>query len=69
MAKKVSTRELGLILGARLMKADDLHYGYWPDGLEVTMANMAAPPADRPPGCATCMALTGTDGKGRASQS
>jgi len=40
MAKKVSTRELGLILGARLMKAEDLHYGYWPDGLEVTMANM-----------------------------
>lgn len=40
MAKKVSTRELGLILGARLMKTEDLHYGYWPDGLEVTMANM-----------------------------
>ena len=40
MAEKVSTRELGLILGARLMKTDDLHYGYWPDGLEVKLANL-----------------------------
>lgn len=40
MARKVSTRELGLILGARLLKTEDLHYGYWPDGLEVTLANL-----------------------------
>ena len=46
MAKKVSTRELGLILGARLMKTEDLHYGYWPEGLEVTMANMATAQAN-----------------------
>jgi SAM-dependent methyltransferase len=40
MAQKVSTRELGLILGARLLKTEDLHYGYWADGLEVTLANL-----------------------------
>lgn len=40
MARKVSTRELGLILGARLLKTEDLHYGYWAEGLEVTLANL-----------------------------
>ena len=41
MADKVSTRELGLILGVRLMKTDDLHYGYWTDGLDVNLGNLA----------------------------
>ena len=40
MGHKVSSRELGLILGARLLKTEDLHYGYWPEGLEVTLANL-----------------------------
>lgn len=40
MGEKVSTRELGLILGARLIKTDDLHYGYWPEGLEVKLSNL-----------------------------
>ncbi|HEX7928096.1 MAG TPA: class I SAM-dependent methyltransferase, partial [bacterium] len=40
MGRKVSTRELGLILGARLLKTEDLHYGYWSDGLDVTLANL-----------------------------
>ena len=40
MSEKVSTRELGLILGARLMKTDDLHYGLWTEGLEVKLANL-----------------------------
>jgi len=40
MANKVSTKELGLILGTRLMKTDDLHYGYWGPGLEVNLANL-----------------------------
>jgi SAM-dependent methyltransferase len=40
MARKVSTRELGLILGARLLKTEDLHYGYWSEGLEVVLANL-----------------------------
>ena len=40
MAGKVSTKELGLILGARLLKTEDLHYGLWSGGLEVTVANM-----------------------------
>lgn len=40
MSKKVSTRELGLILGARLMKTDDLHYGFWTDDLEVKISNL-----------------------------
>lgn len=40
MTGKVSSKELGLILGARLLKTEDLHYGLWSDGLEVTVANM-----------------------------
>ncbi|HEV8523959.1 MAG TPA: class I SAM-dependent methyltransferase, partial [Terriglobales bacterium] len=40
MGRKVSTRELGLILGARLLKTEDLHYGYWSDGLAVNLANL-----------------------------
>jgi 2-polyprenyl-3-methyl-5-hydroxy-6-metoxy-1,4-benzoquinol methylase len=41
MAGKVSTRELGLILGARLLKTEDLHYGFWAEDLEVRLANLA----------------------------
>ena len=40
MAGKVSTKEIGLILAARLLKTEDLHYGYWTDGLEVKLANL-----------------------------
>jgi SAM-dependent methyltransferase len=40
MARKVSTRELGLILGARLLKTEDLHYGYWAEDLELALANL-----------------------------
>lgn len=40
MARHASTRELGLVLATRLLKTEDLHYGYWVDGLEVTMANL-----------------------------
>jgi len=40
MSEKVSTRELGLILGARLLKTEDLHYGLWREGLEVKLANL-----------------------------
>ena len=39
--EKMSTQELGLILGSRLFPGGDLHYGYWADGLEVTWANLA----------------------------
>ncbi|MGB7540674.1 MAG: class I SAM-dependent methyltransferase [Burkholderiales bacterium] len=42
MGHKVSSRELGLILGARLLKTEDLHYGYWTDGLKVSFANLPA---------------------------
>jgi SAM-dependent methyltransferase len=42
MTRKVNTRELGLILAARLLKTEDLHYGLWGDGLDVTMANVPA---------------------------
>jgi SAM-dependent methyltransferase len=42
MAHKVSSRELGLILGARLLKTEDLHYGYWLPGQEVTLRNLPA---------------------------
>ena len=40
MAGKGSTRELGLILGTRLLKTRDLHYGLWSDGLEVRVSNL-----------------------------
>jgi len=41
MAKKVSTRELGLIMVPKIMKSEDLHYGLWKKGMEVNLANMA----------------------------
>ena len=40
MANRVSTRELGLILAARLLKTEHLHYGLWRPDLEVTAANL-----------------------------
>ena len=40
MAKKVDTKELGLVLGAQLMKTDDLHYGLWKEGMEVKITNL-----------------------------
>jgi SAM-dependent methyltransferase len=40
MGKKVSSRELGLILGARLLKTEDLHYGYWTEELPLRLANL-----------------------------
>ena len=39
---RMSTQELGLILGAKLLKTDDLHYGFWNGGMEVTFANLGA---------------------------
>jgi SAM-dependent methyltransferase len=30
---------IGLIVGRYLLKSDDLHYGYWPEGLAVEIAN------------------------------
>lgn len=42
--RKVSSREVGLkigwICGEYFLKLDHLHYGYWPDGLEVDIANL-----------------------------
>ncbi|MDH4121853.1 MAG: class I SAM-dependent methyltransferase [Deltaproteobacteria bacterium] len=39
MAKKVSTKEIGLILAPHLLKTEDLHYGYW-KGLAVNLTNL-----------------------------
>ncbi len=43
MGKKVSSKELGLVAGLALgkffFKAEDLHFGYWPEGLEPVMDN------------------------------
>ncbi len=39
---RLSTQELGLILGAKLLKTDDLHYGFWNGGMEVSFANIGA---------------------------
>ncbi len=41
MGNRVSTRDLGLILGQRLLKTEHLHYGYWGDGLALTLGNLA----------------------------
>ncbi|MBB5021560.1 class I SAM-dependent methyltransferase [Desulfurispira natronophila] len=38
--EKMSSRELGLILGKALMDSEDLHYGYWDDELELSLANL-----------------------------
>ena len=44
MAKKVSSKELGLVAGLALGKfffrAEDLHFGYWPDDLEPMVDNL-----------------------------
>ncbi|MDH4248176.1 MAG: class I SAM-dependent methyltransferase [Deltaproteobacteria bacterium] len=40
MTKKVSSREMGLVLGARLLRTQDLHYGYWEPDLALTLANL-----------------------------
>ncbi len=40
MGKKVTANDLGLVLGARLLKMEELHFGYWEDGLAVTLANL-----------------------------
>ncbi|MDP7526485.1 MAG: methyltransferase domain-containing protein, partial [Candidatus Marinimicrobia bacterium] len=41
--KKVDSKEvgleLGLVLGRYFLKTDDLHYGYWPEDLEVDVVN------------------------------
>ena len=41
--KKINSKEvgleLGLVLGRYFLKTDDLHYGYWPDELEVDVSN------------------------------
>lgn len=34
------TRELGLVLARQLASVEDLHYGLWDDGLEVSFANL-----------------------------
>ncbi|HHJ14389.1 MAG TPA: class I SAM-dependent methyltransferase [Gammaproteobacteria bacterium] len=38
--KKMSSRELGLLLGRQLLGVQDLHYGLWDQGLELTLANL-----------------------------
>ncbi len=42
--KKTSSRELGLevaaICGRHFLKLEDLHYGYWPEDLEVNISNL-----------------------------
>lgn len=46
MAKKVSSKEVGLVAGLALGKfffrAEDLHFGYWPDDLEPAVDNLRA---------------------------
>jgi len=42
--RKVSSREVGLkigwICGEYFLKLDHLHYGYWPDDLDVDITNL-----------------------------
>lgn len=35
------SRELGLVLARQLLAVDDLHYGLWPPGLDVSLGNLA----------------------------
>jgi len=43
--KKVDSREIGLemglLLGRFFQKSEDLHYGYWPEDLEVQFSNFS----------------------------
>ncbi|MCH9853409.1 MAG: methyltransferase domain-containing protein [Alphaproteobacteria bacterium] len=34
------SQEMGLLLAQKLLKLDDLHYGYWDQGLEVNIQNL-----------------------------
>ena len=40
MSKNVTANDVGLILLARLMKTNELHYGYWPEGMEIRLGNL-----------------------------
>ena len=40
MGEKISTRELGLVLATRLLKTEDLHYGFWNAELPVLLSNL-----------------------------
>jgi SAM-dependent methyltransferase len=40
--RKISTRELGLLLISRVIKDGDLHYGYWPEGMDTRWGNLRA---------------------------
>ena len=40
MAKKVTTRELGLILGVHLLKTSHLHYGLWSPDLPLRLSHL-----------------------------
>ena len=37
---KMSSRELGLVIGQQLLGVEDLHYGLWDDELALTIANL-----------------------------
>ena len=43
--ERMDSREVGLVIGLNigrfLLNSDDLHYGYWPPGLEVNIQNWA----------------------------
>ncbi|MCH9844886.1 MAG: class I SAM-dependent methyltransferase [Alphaproteobacteria bacterium] len=36
----MESKEMGLLLAQKLLKLDDLHYGYWDQGLEVNIQNL-----------------------------
>lgn len=38
--KKMTSRELGLILGQQLLGVDDLHYGFWEHDLALSFSNL-----------------------------
>jgi SAM-dependent methyltransferase len=39
--KKMSSRELGLVLAQQILDVEDLHYGLWDPDLEVSLGNIA----------------------------
>lgn len=39
-SKKMTSRELGLVLAQQLLDVEDLHYGLWDPGLELSLSNI-----------------------------
>mgnify|MGYP001827102477 FL=1 len=41
LTKKMTSRELGLVLAQQLLDVEDLHYGLWDPDMELSLGNIA----------------------------